>query len=41
MGFPVLPALPGAIGRLDLSVELSEKIYAITELKYLPQTYQV
>jgi DNA-binding ferritin-like protein (Dps family) len=36
MGFKVLTEIPGSEGRLDLCLELADKVYLIIELKYCP-----
>jgi uncharacterized membrane-anchored protein YjiN (DUF445 family) len=36
MGFNVLTEMPGAEGRLDLCIQLPDKVYLIIELKYCP-----
>jgi hypothetical protein len=37
MGLTVLSEVPGAVGRLDMAIELSDKIFVIIELKFCPE----
>jgi hypothetical protein len=37
MGLTVLSEVPGAVGRLDMAIELSDKIFVIIELKFCPK----